>query len=507
MRPRHRAPLGTALAVVAALALAACGSGSGSDAAGAGTSGSTAADTEIVIGSTNEPTGLVRNVGGSSGVSQTLTRNVFEGLTSVDVDGSVVPTLAESWDVSEDGLTWTFHLQPGVVFHDETPLTADDVVWSITQAIAPESKSARKSDLLVIQSATAVDDQTVELDLSRRSQGLTFYLASVTVVQDGDTELTTDNGTGPYRFVEWVQGDHLTIEKFDDYWGEPAKNAGVTFRFFQDTTALNNALLTGDLDLVIAEDSPDQLVQFQDNPDFTISEGTSTTKQLWAFNDREAPFSDVRVRQALYKAIDREAILSAVWDGYGQVIGSMVPPTDPWYVDQADVHAYDPDAAEALLAEAGVTDLTISVDYIPDDTTEAILALLTKNLAAVGVTLTPNPIDDATWYQKVYTDHDFSTTLMGHVNPRDVLWYANPDFYWGYDNPQVQQWVTEADEASTEAEQVDLLTQVNETIGEEAASAWLYLDPQIRVARSDISGFPVDQVTESFYVADIVRGS
>lgn len=504
---RSRAPLGATLAAVAALALAACGSGSGSTDT-AGTSSAAADESaEIVIGSTNEPTGLVRNVGGSSGVSQTMTRNVFEGLTSVDVDGQVIPTLAESWDVSEDGLTYTFHLQPDVTFHDGTPLTADDVVWSISEAIGPDSKSARKSDLLVIEQAVAVDDATVELDLSRRSQGLAFYLASVTIVQDGDTELTSDNGTGPYRFVEWVQGDHLTIEKYDGYWGEPAKNAGVTFRFFQDTTALNNALLTGDLDLVIAEDSPDQLVQFEDNPDFTITEGTSTTKQIWAFNDREAPFDDVRVRQALYKAVDREAILSAVWDGYGQVIGSMVPPTDPWFVDQAAVHAYDPDAAETLLADAGVTGLEISVDYIPDDTTEAILALLTKNLAAVGVTLTPNPIDDATWYQKVYTDHDFETTLMGHVNPRDVLWYANPDFYWGYDNPQVQEWVTQADEATTESEQVDLLTKVNETIGEEAASAWLYLDPQIRVARAGITGFPVDQVTESFYVADIVRGS
>nr|WP_263121303.1 ABC transporter substrate-binding protein [Cellulomonas sp. RIT-PI-Y] len=498
-----RAGIGVSLTLVAALALAACGSG-GSDDTGASASSD---DTEIVIGSTNEPTGLVRNVGGSSGVSQTMTRNVFEGLTSVDVDGQVIPTLAESWDVSDDGLTYTFHLQTGAAFHDGTDLTADDVVWSITEAIGPDSKAARKSDLQTIQTVTAVDDDTVELDLSRASQGLTFYLASITIVKSGDTELDSDNGTGPYRFVEWVQGDHLTIERNDDYWGEPAKNAGVTFRFFQDTTALNNALLTGDLDLVIAEDSPDQLVQFQDNPDFTITEGTSTTKQLWAFNDREAPFDDVRVRQALYRAIDRDAILSAVWDGYGQVIGSMVPPSDPWYVDLSEQNAYDPDGAAALLAEAGVTDLTISVDYIPDDTTEAILALLTKNLAAVGVTLTPNPIDDATWYQKVYTDHDFETTLMGHVNPRDVLWYANPDFYWGYDNAQVQQWVTEADEASTEAEQVELLTQVNQTIGEEAASAWLYLDPQIRVARSDISGFPENQVTESFYVADIVRES
>lgn len=502
----RRLPVATAIAVAAALVLAACGSGSSaSDAAGSTSSAAASTDTEIVIGSTNEPTGLVRNVGGSSGVSQTMTRNVFEGLTSVDVDGEVVPTLAKSWDVAEDGLTVTFHLQDGVVFHDGTPLTSADVVWSITQAIAPESKSARKSDLLVISEVTAPDDATVELHLSRPSQGLTFYLASVTIVKDGDTELTSDNGTGPYRFVEWKQGDHLTIERFADYWGEPAKNAGVTFRFFSDTTALNNALLTGDLDLVIAEDSPDQLVQFEGNPDFTITEGTSTTKKLWAFNDRVAPFSDVRVRQALYEAIDRDAVLEAIWDGYGQVIGSMVPPTDPWFVDQADVHAYDPDAAKALLAQAGVTDLTITVDYVAGDTDETIVALLTKNLADVGVTLVANPIDDATWYQKIYTDHDFETTLMGHVNPRDVLWYANPDFYWGYDNPQVQEWVAQADAAPTADEQVELLTKVNETIGEEAASAWLYLDPQIRVAKSEITGFPENQVTESFYVADIVR--
>lgn len=495
--------LKAAAAVLATtLLLAACGSGGSGSASSSAAAG---ADAEIVIGSTNEPTGLVRNVGGSSGVSQTMTRNVFEGLTSVDVDGEVVPTLAKDWDVSEDGLVYTFHLQPGVTFHDGSALSAQDVVWSISQTIAPESKSARKNDLSVISAITAPDDATVQLDLSRRSQSLPFYLASVTIVQDGDTELTSENGTGPYRFVEWTQGDHLTIERNDDYWGERAKNSGVTFRFFQDTTALNNALLTGDLDLVIAEDSPDQLLQFEGNDEFTITEGTSTTKQIWAFNDRVAPFDDVRVRQALYTAIDREKILDAVWDGRGQVIGSMVPPTDPWFVDQADVHAYDPQAAKDLLAQAGVSDLSIAVDYVAGDPSETIAQLLQADLKAVGVTLTLNPIDDATWYQKIYTDHDFQTTLMGHVNPRDVVWYANPDFYWGYDNKDVQQWVADADQAATTDEQTALLTQVNETIGQEAASAWLYLDPQIRVARAEITGFPVNQVTESFYVADIVR--
>lgn len=495
----------TALAAVATLALAACGSGGGSadDTAGAAQPG----ENEIVIGSTNEPTSLQRFVGGSSGVSQTMTRNVYEPLVAIDVDGEIVPALAETWDISEDGLTYTFHLREGVTFHDGTPFTSADAVWALTEIISDESVAARKSDLAVMDQITAVDEQTVEVVLSAPTRSLLFYLAGVTIVKDGDTEHTTENGTGPYELVEWAQGDYLTIAPYEEYWGDAPANDGVTFRFFTDTTALNNALLTGDLDLVIAEDSPDQLAQFEGNDAFTISEGSSTTKQIWAFNDRVAPFDDVRVRQGLYRAIDRESILEAVWAGRGEVVGSMVPPTDPWFVDVADTHAYDPESARQLLGEAGVEDLTITLDYVAGDTEETIAQLLQSDLADVGVTLELNPIDDATWYERIYTNHDFETTLMGHVNPRDMLWYANPDFYWGYDSAEVQQLVADSERAGSEEEQAELLSQANVLMAEEAASAWLYLEPQIRVAAAGVTGFPVDQVTESFYVADITRES
>ena len=491
------------LLAAASLGLAACSGGGG----GAGGGASAPAEEEIVIGSTNEPTGMQRNVGGSSGISQTMTRNVYEGLTSIDVDGEIIPTLAEEWEVSDDGLTYTFDLREDVTFHDGTAFTADDAVWSLSEVISEDSVAARKSDLIVMDEITALDDHTLEVVLSQPSRSLLFNLAGVTIVKEGDTENTSDNGTGPYRFVEWAQGDYLTIERNDDYWGEPASNPGVTFQFFTDTTAMNNALATGALDLVIAEDSPDQLAQFEDNPAFTISEGTSTTKYLWAFSNDEAPFDDVRVRQGLYRAIDRDAILDAVWAGRGQVIGSMVPPTDPWYTDLSDVHAYDPGSAQELLAEAGVEDLTITLDYVAGDTEATIAQLLQADLAAVGVTLELNPIDDATWYQRVYTDHDFATTLMGHVNPRDIFWYANPDFYWGYDSAEFQELVAASEAAGSDEEQANLLRQANELMAQDAASAWLYLEPQIRVAAAGVTGFPVDQATESFYVADITRES
>ncbi|ACV09575.1 ABC transporter substrate-binding protein [Jonesia denitrificans] len=495
-----------AAAIATTLVLAACGSSGDSDTAtptsqtGAETTG------PIVIGSTNEPTSLQRNVGGSSGISETTTRNVYEGLTSIDDSGEVINTLARDVEVSDDGLTYTFTLQDGVTFHDGTPLTSKDAAWSVSEIISETSQAARANDLRVITDIATPDDATLVLTLDRPTQSLLFFLASVTIVKDGDTENTSDNGTGPYQLEEWVQGSHMTLVRNDSYWGEPAQADEVTFQFYEDETAMNNALLTGQLDLVIQQSNPDQLAQFDGNDNFVITEGNSIKKFVWTFNNKEEPFTDVRVRQALYKAIDREAILSAVWGDYGQVIGSMPPVSEPWYDESfADIHAYDPDAATALLTDAGVTDLSFDISYVARDTNEIIVQQIKSDLAAIGVTLNLKPIDDAQWYESVYTNKDYQSTLMDHNNPRDVLWYANPEFYWQYDNKDVQALKVAADEATSEEEQVEAIHSLSAIIAEEAPSAWLFMAPQIRIATTDITGFPADKNAEPFYVGQITR--
>lgn len=497
--------------IATALVLSGCASGGGAstslptDTAESGEEVG-ASHEEIIIGTTNEPTSLERNIGGSSGISETTTRNVYEGLTSINDAGEVINTLAETIDVSDDGLTYTFHLRPDVHFHDGTAFTSTDVAWSIEQAIAPESKAARASDLRVINEIETVDEETLVLHLDHRSTSLPFFLASVTVVKDGDTENTSDNGTGPYRLVEWVQGDHLTLERNEDYWGQPAKNPGVTFQFFSDETALNNALLTNAVDLVIQQESPDQLAQFENNPDFTVTDGDSIKKWVWTFNNAEAPFDDIRVRQALYTAIDREAIRSAVWDEYGVELGSMPPVSEPWYDPSfVEIHAYDPEAAQALLKEAGQEGLSFDLTYVAGSSEEIIVQQITSNLADIGVAVIPDPVDDSTWYEKVYTNKDYQTTLMNHNNPRDVLWYANPDFYWQYDNAEVQELKVKSEEAVTEEEQVDYIHQLSAILADEAPSAWLFQAPQIRIAATGVTGFSPDKNAEPFYVAEIVK--
>lgn len=501
-RPLARRSLLIGAGSLAALTLAACSGGEGDSAGGTGSGG----EAEIIIGTTNEPTSMQRNIGGSSGISETTSRNVYEGLTAVDESGEVIDVLASSFEVSEDGLSVTVSLREGVTFHDGSPLTSADAAWSINETIGPESKSARASDLRVITEVATPDEQTLELTLSHRSASLRFFLASVTIVRDGDTENTSENGTGPYQLVEWVQGDHLTLAPNPEYWGEAPKNTGVTFRFFADETAMNNALRTGELDLVLQQESPDQLAQFEDESAYAITEGASIRKWVWTFNNQTEPFTDVRVRQALYKGIDRAAILSAVWGDKGEVIGSMPPVTEPWYdASFAEIHAYDPEAAAALLEEAGQSDLSFSLTYVAGSSEEIIVQQIAANLADIGVTVQLDAIDDSTWYERVYTEKAYETTLMNHNNPRDVLWYANPDFYWQYDNAEVQALAVAAEEAADEDEQTEQIHALSAILAEEAPSAWLFMAPQIRIAAAGVTGFSADKSAEPFYVANIVR--
>jgi len=488
-----------ALSVAAAVALAGCAGGGGSSATGD--------DATIAVGSLYEPQNLSNTGGGGQGVTEAFTGNVYEGLYRLTDDGEVEPVLAADSTVSDDGLTYTFTLKDGVTFHSGDPLTSADVKSSIEAVTAEDSQSARKSSFAVISGIATPDDKTVVITLSERSISFIYNLSYVWIVNDAAKDLkTTEDGTGPYTLGDWKRGSTLSLERWDDYWGEPAKNAEVVFTYFTDATALSNALVTKQIDIITSVQSPDQLSQFTDNADYVVSDGDSTTKELLAFNDRVAPFDQALVRKAVYSAIDTKKLLSSIWGDYGTLIGSMVPPTDPWYEDLTQVNPYDPELAKQQLAEAGFADgFTFTLDTPSYDPHPAVAEFLQSELAKVGITVEINTISADEWYSKVFKERDFQATLQEHVNDRDVVWYGNPDFYWGYDNPEVTQWVSEAEQATTTEEQTAKLKLVNEQIAEDAASVWLYLYPQIVVAASDVSGYGVNGLNSQFFVADIVR--
>ncbi|XVV16515.1 ABC transporter substrate-binding protein [Actinoplanes sp. CA-131856] len=493
--------LASLAAVTALSVVAACGSSSDD------TSSAAPDKATIQVGSVYEPQNLDNTAGGGQGVTEALNGNVYEGLYKLTDDGKVEPLLAKSEKVSADGLTYTFTLQPNVKFQSGKTLTSADVKASIERVTAENSKSARKSNLEVVKSIATPDDATVVVTLKKRSISFVYNLSYVWIVNSEATDLTTKaDGTGPYKLGDWKRGSTLTLTKFDGYWGTPAKNAGVVFHYYTDATALNNALLTNAVDVVTSEQSPDALAQFKNNDSYKVNDGKSTTKLLLAFNDKVAPFDKVEVRQAITQAIDKKKLLNSIWGDYGTVIGSMVPPTDPWYEDLTSVNAYDVAAAKAKLAAAGFPNgFTFTLDTPNYDPHPTAATFIKSELAKIGVTVTINTITADQWYTKVYQKRDFQATMQEHVNDRDVVWYGDPTFYWGYDNKQVTAWINQAEEAKTTDEQTALLKQANKQIATDAASDWLYLYPQIVVASSKLSGYPLNGLNAQFPAYDIVK--
>lgn len=464
-------------------------------------------DATVNIGSLYEPQNLDNTAGAGQGINEAFNGNVYEALFRLTDAGEVEPVLAKEFKVSEDGLTYTFKLQPGVTFHSGDPLTSKDVKFSIERVTAAESKSSRKNSLKTIATIETPDDATVVVKLTSRSISLPYNLSYVWIVNDKATNLTAaEDGTGPYSLTEWRRGSSLAIGRFEKYWGAKPSNADVVFHYFTEATALNNALLTGSVDIITSVQSPDSLRQFSDNADFTVAEGKSTTKLLLAYNDRVAPFDNVKVRKALARAVDDAKLLKAVWGDHGSLIGSMVPPTDPWYVDLTSTDAYDPQSAKALLKEAGYPDgFTFTIDTPNYDPHPIAAQFIQSELAKIGVKVNINIITANEWYTKVYKAHDFQATLQEHVNHRDIVFYGNPDFYWGYNNPKVVDLVKQAEASATTDEQTEKLKEANTIIAEDAASNWLYLYPQIVVSSKSVTGYPVNGLNSQFFVAGIKK--
>ncbi|WP_377273754.1 ABC transporter substrate-binding protein [Peterkaempfera sp. SMS 1(5)a] len=509
MRIKTLPVLGGALAAALSLTLAACGSGGGSNSSASGGSGAYNPDAAVAIGSLYEPQNLDNTAGGGQGVTEALNGNVYEGLFKLTDDGKVQNLLAQSYSVSPDGLTYTFKLRSGVTFHTGHPLTSADVKYSIEKVLAKDSKSARKSNLEVVKSIDTPAADTVKVTLSSKSISFVYNLSYVWIIdhQAGDLK-TSEAGTGPYKLDKWTRGSALSLARWSGYWGTKASNAKAVFHYYKDATALNNALLTNAVDVVTSEQSPDALDQFKSNPSYKVNDGHSTTKLLLAFNDKAKPFDNALVRKAVTSAIDNKQLLQSVWGDYGTLIGSMVPPTDPWYEDLTKVNPYDTALAKKELAQAGYANgFSFTLDTPNYDPHPTAATFIKAALAKVGITVKINVITPDEWYTKVYQNHDFTATLQEHVNDRDVVWYGNPDFYWGYDNPQVTTWVDQAEQSGTAAQQTALLKKVNEQIAQDAASDWLYLYPQIVVSSAKVTGYPLNGLNSQFFAYGIKKSS
>ena len=246
-----------------------------------------------VIGMQLEPPVLDPTVNPAAAIAEALDGNLYEGLVKFAPDGSVLPALAQSWEISGDGLTYVFHLRAGVRFHDGVAFDAAAAQFSLERALAADSSNPQRTRINAIGSVRVIDDHTLVLSLSRRSGGLLQSLAWAAFVmvepKSAATNSTRPIGTGPFRFRSWSRGDSLTLERNPDYWGGPATIGGVTFRFISDPTAAYAALMAGDVDAFSNYPAPESFPQFAADRRFKVFVGSTESETVLAMNNRHAP--------------------------------------------------------------------------------------------------------------------------------------------------------------------------------------------------------------------------
>ena len=317
-----------------------------------------AAETDITIGMQLEPPHLDPTSAAAGAIDNVVYSNIFEGLTRFMGDGSVVPGLAKSWDISDDGLSYTFHLQGDVRFHDGSAMDAADVKFSLDRARAEDSTNAQKALFTGIADVAVIDPLTVVLTLEAPNGNLLFNLAwgDAVIVASETIETIKSNpvGTGAFRFVKWVQGDRIDLVRNGDYWGTAPALEGATFKFISDPTAAFAAMMAEDIDAFQTFPAPENLPQFDADPRFKLLIGSTEGETILSTNNKMPPFDNKLVRQALAHAIDRQAIIDGAMFGYGTPIGSHFAPHNPAYIDLTGNSVYDPAKAKALLAEAGL---------------------------------------------------------------------------------------------------------------------------------------------------------
>lgn len=344
--------------------------------------------------------------------------NIFEGLLKVAPDGNIVPAVAEKWEVSPDGTAYSFTIREGVKFHNGDIVTADDVVFSISRCagMLDDNYYSASGTLECVESVKKTDDRTVLITLNAPNAEFVSYLATTNaaiIPDDYADQATAPVGTGPFKFVSRSPQENFIMERFDDYWGEKAKLQKVNYLIIEAGSWVMS-LKSGAID-VVAHMTIDQVKSVEDM--YVIEKDTMKLVQAMYLNHNFEPFTDVRVRQALCYAVDKQAVTDFVLDGYGVPIGSsMFPAFGRYFMPElTDYYTLDIEKAKALLAEAGYPNgfeftLTVPSNYPQHVQTGEVIAEMLK---AIGVTAHIQQVEWTTWTGDVYANRNFEATIVG----------------------------------------------------------------------------------------------
>ena len=442
----------------------------------------------LTLGTTLEPPHLDPTAGAAAAIDETVYANVFEGLTRIDQNGAVQPQLATEWSVSDDGLVYNFKLRASARFHDGTTLDASDVVFSLDRARGPDSVNAQKPLFAAIDKVEAVDPQTVRITLSRPEGSLLFNLgwgdAVIVGPESADTNKSKPIGSGPFKFVQWVKGDRIELAAVD----AGAALQKVTFKIIPDPSAQVAALKAGNIDAIPNLNAPEAVLAFQADANFEVAIGSTEGETILSINNAKPPLNDVRVRRAIAHAIDRKAIIDGAMFGFGTPIGSHFAPHHPAYVDLTGTYPHDPAKARALLKEAGVENLKLTLKLPPPIYARRGGEIVAAQLKEAGIEAEIIPVEWAQWLEQVFRGNDFDLTIVSHTEPQDIGIYAREKYYFNYDSPQFKSVLADLTKSADPAKRAELLGTAQSILAEDAVNGFMFQLAKLGVWRKGLKG-------------------
>lgn len=383
--------------------------------------------------------------------------NIFDRLVDVEVgtDGNskIVPSLAESWDISDDGLEYTFHLRQGVKFHNGNDFTAEDVAYTFHRMLTVEGgvntefiDQIKGADELLagetdtLEGVEVVDDYTIKVTLKEPFAGFLASISSpgVSIYDSEATEAAGDQfgmdpavtvGTGPFEFASWSFNNQLILTRNEDYWKGASGLPGVVIKIIPDTETQSMMFESGELDILDLDYAADSVDRFTETYPDQIVQGPRVGIVYFTMNFNKEPFQDVRVRKAVQMSIDRQAILDALYGGRGQVEQGIFPHGLIGFNPDQEEIKYDPEAAKALLAEAGYADgfdMEIAADSSASDTMTMALEIVSDQLAEVGIRAEIKNYDESTWLETRKSGElgSFMSTWSADYNDPDNFIYT-----------------------------------------------------------------------------------
>ena len=461
-----------------------------------------AQQTDVTIAIQLEPPHMDPTSAAAGAIDSVLYSNVFEGLTRFMADGSVVPGLAASWEISDDGLTYTFKLRDGVTFHDGTTMDAEDVKFSLDRIGAEDSANAQKALYAAISEVNVIDPMTVEVKLSEKNGNMLFNLAwgdAVIVAPESIENIKqTPIGTGAFKFVSWTQGDKVELARNDAYWGDAPALEKATFKFISDPTAAFAAVMAEDVDVFSGFPAPENIPQFKADPRFQVLVGSTEGETILSTNNKMPPFDNVKVRQAVAHAIDRQAIIDGAMFGLGTPIGTHFAPHNPAYVDLTAQSNYDPEKSKALLAEAGFADgFETTLHLPPPSYARRGGEIIAAQLAQVGIKAEITNVEWAQWLETVFKGKNFGLTIVSHTEPMDIGIYANPDYYFQYDNADFQALIGKLNVETDPDMRTKMMQEAQQTIADDYVNGYLFQLAVPTVAKAGLQGLWKDAPTQA----------